>query len=83
MSRNFLIFVSGFLTLFGSPTFALFAEDELYVSRPFTEVNSFTPGVEGPAVDREGNFYAVNFGSQHTIGKVSVDGNAELRYAAR
>jgi gluconolactonase len=52
--------------------------EELFKATPFTEVNSFTPGVEGPAVDRDGNFYAVNFGSQHTIGKVSLDGKAEL-----
>lgn len=77
MNRNFLIIVAGFTTFPGSLTFAISA-DELYVSRPFTEVNSFTPGVEGPAVDRDGNLYAVNFGSQHTIGKVSLDGKAEL-----
>lgn len=53
-------------------------DDPLYVARPFTAEGSFTPGVEGPACDREGNFFAVNFGSQQTIGIVTPDGKAEL-----
>ncbi len=52
--------------------------EELYVTTPLTEPGSFTPGVEGPATDREGNFYAVNFGSQQTIGRVTPQGAAEL-----
>lgn len=43
-----------------------------------TEVGSFTRGIEGPAVDANGNVYAVNFQEQGTIGKVSPDGNASL-----
>jgi sugar lactone lactonase YvrE len=54
------------------------ADDPLYVAKPFTAEGSFTPGVEGPAVDRDGNFFAVNFGSQQTIGKVTLDGKAEV-----
>jgi sugar lactone lactonase YvrE len=49
-----------------------------YVSTDFTPENSFTSGVEGPAVDRYGNVYAVNFAKQGTIGKVSPDGKAEV-----
>lgn len=52
--------------------------EELYVTTPLTEPGSFTPGVEGPATDLEGNFYAVNFGSQQTIGRVTPQGAAEL-----
>lgn len=55
-----------------------FAEEKLYEARPFTAEGSFTPGVEGPAVDRDGHFYAVNYESQHTIGKVTLDGKAEV-----
>lgn len=44
----------------------------------FTPENSFTSGCEGPAVDKEGNVYAVNFGKEGTIGKVSPDGKPEL-----
>jgi gluconolactonase len=38
----------------------------------------FTPGVEGPAVDKSGNVYAVNFGRQSTIGRVKADGHSDL-----
>ncbi len=78
MAHNYLQILVYGLTISGLQTSAFLSAEELYVSRPFTEVNSFTPGVEGPAVDRHGNFYAVNFGSQQTIGKVSLDGKAEL-----
>ena len=40
--------------------------------------NSFTQGVEGPAIDKHGNLYAVNFAKQGTIGKVSSQGNGEI-----
>jgi len=45
---------------------------------PFTEVDSFTEGVEGPACDADGNVYAVNFGRQQTIGRVTPSGQASL-----
>jgi sugar lactone lactonase YvrE len=50
----------------------------LFTATPLTEINSFTKGVEGPACDVAGNVYAVNFGAQQTIGKVTPDGKAEL-----
>ena len=37
-------------------------EENLYVSQPFTSKSEFTGGIEGPAVDKEGNLYVVNFG---------------------
>ena len=36
----------------------------------------FTPGIEGPACDRDGAVYAVNLGREGTIGRVSPDGTA-------
>lgn len=39
--------------------------------------NSFTQGVEGPAVDKNGVLYAVNFGQEGTIGKVTSKGKGE------
>lgn len=54
------------------------AEEPLFVSTPLTDVRSFTPGIEGPAVDRDGFVYAVNYASQQTIGRVSPDGKPEL-----
>ena len=50
----------------------------LFVASPVTAAGSFTKGIEGPACDAAGNIYAVNFGSQQTIGKVSPEGNAEV-----
>lgn len=51
---------------------------ELHVSRQFTPAGGFTSGIEGPAVDRDGNLYAVNFDRQHTIGRVTPDGEASV-----
>lgn len=53
-------------------------ERPLLVAAPLTEPKLFTPGIEGPACDASGNIYAVNFGEQRTIGKVTPDGKAEL-----
>src|SRR4051812_35229046 len=53
-------------------------EETLFVATPFTEINSFTKGVEGPACDPAGNVYAVNYERQQTIGKVTPDGKAEV-----
>ena len=50
----------------------------LYKSSEFTSPNSFTHGVEGPAVDKSGNVYAVNFSREGTIGIVSIAGKAGL-----
>jgi gluconolactonase len=55
----------------------LHAED-LFVARPLTEANVFTPGIEGPACDAAGNVYAVNFREQGTIGRVTPQGAGEV-----
>ncbi len=67
MQRNLLIP----LLLAASPAFAA---DELFVATPLTTPKQFTGGIEGPAVDRDGNIFAVDFARQGTIGKVSPDG---------
>lgn len=43
---------------------------ELFKSSALTPVNSFTSGAEGPAVDKDGVLYAVNFSKEGTIGKI-------------
>jgi sugar lactone lactonase YvrE len=53
-------------------------EHVLYQSTEFTPSNTFTNGVEGPAVDKSGNVYAVNFNHQGTIGKVTPSGEASI-----
>lgn len=39
---------------------------------------TFTPGIEGPATDREGNVYAVNYAEEGTVGRVTPEGDASL-----
>ncbi len=53
-------------------------KDKPFVSKPFTDEKSFTPGIEGPNCDAEGNIYVVNFEKEQTIGKVTPDGKAEV-----
>lgn len=45
---------------------------------PLTVAGDFTPGIEGPACDRNGNIYAVNFKAEGTIGRVSPEGKGEV-----
>lgn len=48
--------------------------EQLYKSSKFTEDSSFTTGAEGPAVDKDGNVYAVNFQKESTICKLDQQG---------
>jgi gluconolactonase len=52
--------------------------DSLFKSREFTPPKSFTIGAEGPAADKYGNVYAVNFDHDGTIGKMTPDGKASV-----
>lgn len=52
--------------------------EQLFVSSEFTPESGFTSGVEGPACDADGNLYAVNYERQHTIGKVTAEGEASV-----
>ncbi len=47
-------------------------------STDFTSEFAFTKGIEGPAVDKEGNLYAVNFKEEGTIGKINQKGEGEI-----
>ena len=47
-------------------------------AEPLTEPGAFTPGIEGPSCDAEGNIYAVNFAEQGTIGRVTPEGKGEV-----
>jgi gluconolactonase len=51
---------------------------ELFVAAPLTEDNLFTAGIEGPACDKDGNIFAVNFMREQTIGKITPDGKGEV-----
>ena len=50
----------------------------MFISEIFTPMHGFTSGIEGPACDRDGNLYAVNFNRQHTIGMVTPEGVARI-----
>jgi sugar lactone lactonase YvrE len=54
------------------------SDERLYEAKPLTAERSFTGEIEGPAVDGNGNIYAVSFARKSTIGRVSPDGKAEL-----
>lgn len=57
---------------------SLLADEKLFVATPLTKTMEFTPGIEGPGCDKQGNIYAVNFAKQQTIGKVTPKGVGEV-----
>ncbi len=64
--------------LLAIPTLLSAGDDKLFVAKPLTAEKSFTPGIEGPNCDKDGNIYAVNFAKQQTIGKTTPDGKTEI-----
>jgi sugar lactone lactonase YvrE len=78
------------LPRFSSPLLALFCllfpaslsfaadRDKPFVAVPFTQENTFTAGIEGPACDAQGNIYVVNFAREQTIGRITPDGRGEV-----
>lgn len=54
------------------------ADEPLFQATSFTAPGSFTGGVEGPACDRDGTVYAVNFAKEQTIGRVTPAGEASV-----
>ena len=57
---------------------SLVPDEKLYLATPLTATNSFTAGIEGPACDRAGNIFAVNFAQQQTIGRTTTAGQSEV-----
>lgn len=67
----------------GALKFALFglaviAPLALAQTTDYVADNVFTQGIEGPAVDAQGNLYAVSFGADGTIGIIDKKDNAQL-----
>jgi gluconolactonase len=54
------------------------SEVKMFTTSFLTDTSSFTSGAEGPAVDKEGIIYAVNFAKQGTIGRVTDAGEADV-----
>lgn len=50
----------------------------LYKAFDHTKENLFSRNIEGPAVDREGRLFVVNYQKDGTIGLVNPDGSVEL-----
>ncbi len=65
---------------FGVLFFALLlsCKTQKTISFDFTKEFAFTKGIEGPAVDGQGNLYAVNFKKEGTVGIVDKKGNASV-----
>lgn len=55
-----------------------FAQPDLHKSIDHTKENLFTNNIEGPAFDKAGNLYVVNFEKDGTIGWVKPSGEVEL-----
>lgn len=51
---------------------------QLFLATDHTAENLFTGGIEGPAFDKKGNLYVVNFEKEGTIGLVKPNGDAQL-----
>jgi signal peptidase len=52
------------------------AAPKLFESAQVTPSGEYTFGIEGPAVDRDGNLFVVNFGKPGTIGKLAPEAAA-------
>ena len=71
--RHFTILIGIFLTMALTSCKAQKLE-----SNDFTPEFGFTKGIEGPAVDAQGNLYAVNYKEQGTIGIITKNGEASI-----
>jgi len=69
------LFVAG---LVASPAIA---QEAPFQSRQITPAGEYTFGIEGPAVDGQGNLYVVNFGKPGTIGKLAAGSSQSELFA--
>jgi sugar lactone lactonase YvrE len=56
------------------------AEQRLFESVQVTPAGEYTFGIEGPAVDLDGNLFVVNFGRQGAIGKLAPGSAASEKF---
>ena len=69
-----------FLFIIGCLCSTLVATSQVISQRETTDLlpeGTFTNGIEGPATDKAGNLYAVNYAKEGTIGIVYPDGSHE------
>lgn len=68
-----------FVIVFVVSSFAYGQKDtNFFKAEDFTEENLFSSNIEGPAFDKAGNLYVVNFRKDGTIGLVKPDGQVEM-----
>jgi sugar lactone lactonase YvrE len=58
-----------------------FADEARFQSRQVTPAGEYTFGIEGPAVDQQGNLYVANFAKPGTIGKVAAGASQSELFA--
>lgn len=80
MNRTLLafIFFTGVTIIACNTTEKKKETEELYKSTALTPDSSFTGGAEGPAVDKAGNLYAVNYAKEGTIGMITPTGEKSI-----
>jgi gluconolactonase len=76
--RNIIFTAACLLLVCFSRTVTAQDMERLFQAEDFTAENLFSVNIEGPAVDKNGNLYVVNFLKDGTIGLVKPDGTAEL-----
>jgi sugar lactone lactonase YvrE len=57
------------------------AQQATFRSLPLTPAGEYTFGIEGPAVDHDGNLYVTNFAKQGTIGKLPAGASQSELFA--
>ena len=57
------------------------AQEVLFQASQITPAGEYTFGIEGPAVDAQGNLYVVNFGKPGTIGKLPAGASQSELFA--
>ena len=66
--------------LFSTLATAASAEPKLFESRQVTPAGEYTFGIEGPAVDVDGNLFVVNLGKPGTIGKLAAGSTSSEKF---
>ncbi|CAL76424.1 Putative gluconolactonase [Bradyrhizobium sp. ORS 278] len=66
-----------FVALVATPALAA---PKLFESTQLTPFGEYTFGIEGPAVDRDGNLYVVNLGKPGTIGRLAPEATASEKF---
>ena len=66
------------IALVSALSFSLFCYANTPQTTDWMPENSFTQGIEGPAVDKNGNLYAVNYSKEGTIGVITAKNTAEI-----